>query len=339
MATITKRGGAWLCQVRRKGYPARSKTFQSRVDAEKWGRLLEAEMDRGVHVANKQAEDTTLADLLDRYLTEVSPKKRSGNSDKSRVAAVKKRLGAYKLTALTPKLLAAYRDEKLRTLSPQTVIHHLALINCTLTLATREWGFVLPGGVPKVVKPKLASGRDRRVHEGELNAIIAATESSVLADLIPFAVETGMRRGEMLALDWEYIDFERRTAYLPMTKTGTPRTVPLSTKALAILQKRQEGGADVPFDIQEDAVTKAFSRAVKRARAAYEEDCSKNEKPTSVRWLVAIRLHDLRHEATSRFFERGLSVVEVAMITGHKTLAMLNRYTHLDAHTVATKLL
>ena len=338
MATISKHRGKWKCQVRKQGYPTRSKSFLSMTDAEKWGRSVEAEMDRGVHVPDKEADGTTLADLLGRYLLEISPAKRSGNSDKSRVAAVTKRLGAYKLTALTPKLLAEYRDEKLRTLNPQTVIHHLALINRTLTLATREWGFVLPGGVPKVVKPKLPPGRDRRVQQGELEAIIAATESPVLADLIPFAVETGMRRGEMLALDWEYIDFQRRTAYLPKTKTDTPRTVPLSTKALAILQKRQEAGEGVPFAMQEDAATTAFMRAVRRARAVYEAACLAEGKPPLPRWLVGIRLHDLRHEATSRFFEKGLSVMEVMTITGHKTMEMLKRYTHLQAADVALKL-
>ncbi|CAJ0787895.1 Tyrosine recombinase XerC [Ralstonia mannitolilytica] len=295
-------------------------------------------MDRGMHVPSRQAEGTSLADLLDRYLAEVSPKKRSANSDKSRMAAVRKRLGAYKLTALTPQLLAEYRDEKLRTLNPQTVIHHLALINHALTLATREWGIVLPGGVPKVVKPKLPPGRDRRVQQGEIEAIVAATLSPVLADLIPFAVETGMRRGEMLALDWEYIDFQRRTAYLPKTKTDTPRTVPLSTKALAILQKRLEAGADIPFAMHEDAVSTAFMRAVKRGRRAYEAACMAEGKPPSARWLVGIRLHDLRHEATSRFFEKGLSVMEVTTITGHKTMEMLKRYTHLRASDVALKL-
>ncbi|MFV8668481.1 site-specific integrase, partial [Ralstonia pseudosolanacearum] len=227
---------------------------------------------------------------------------------------------------------------KLRTLNPQTVIHHLALINRALTLATREWGIVLPGGVPKVVKPKLPPGRDRRVQQGELDAIVAATLSPVLADLIPFAVETGMRRGEMLTLDWEFIDFARRTAYLPKTKTDTPRTVPLSTKALATLQKRQEAGQGVPFAMQEDAVTTAFMRAVRRARAVYEAACVVEGKPPSGRWLIGIRLHDLRHEATSRFFEKGLSVMEVTTITGHKTMEMLKRYTHLRAQDVALKL-
>ncbi|MFV8598551.1 site-specific integrase [Ralstonia pseudosolanacearum] len=197
---------------------------------------------------------------------------------------------------------------------------------------------MLPGGVPKVVKPKLPSGRDRRVQQGELDAIVAATLSPVLADLIPFAVETGMRRGEVLALDWEFIDFQRRTAYIPKTKTDTPRTVPLSTKALAILQKRQESGEGVPFAMNEDAVTTAFMRAVRRARGVYEAACVAEGKPPSARWLVGIRLHDLRHEATSRFFEKGLSVMEVTTITGHKTMEMLKRYTHLRASDVALKL-
>ncbi|RAA08712.1 site-specific integrase [Ralstonia pseudosolanacearum] len=338
MATFTKRDGAWRAQVRKKGHPLLSKTFTTKAAAERWARSLEAGIEQGVHLPNRQAEGTTLADLLDRYLTEVSPTKRSGNSDTSRVAAIKKRLGAYKLTALTPQLLAEYRDEKLRTLNPQTVIHHLALINRALTLATREWGIVLPGGVPKVVKPKLPPGRDRRVQQGELDALIAATESPVLAELIPFAVETGMRRGEMLALDWEYIDFQRRTAYLPKTKTDTPRTVPLSTKALAILQQRQEAGEGAPFAMQGDAATTAFMRAVRRARRVYEAACMAEGKSPSARWLVGIRLHDLRHEATSRFFEKGLSVMEVTTITGHKTMEMLKRYTHLRASDVALKL-
>ncbi|ANH72289.1 phage integrase family protein [Ralstonia insidiosa] len=142
----------------------------------------------------------------------------------------------------------------------------------------------------------------------------------------------------MLALDWEYIDFQQRTAYIPKTKTDTPRTVPLSTKALAILQKRQEAGEGVPFAMQEDAVTTAFMRAVRRARRVYEAACLTEGKPPSARWLVGIRLHDLRHEATSRFFEKGLSVMEVTTITGHKTMEMLKRYTHLRAHDVALKL-
>lgn len=108
----------------------------SRADAEKWGRSIETGMDRGVHVPDMQAGGTTLADLLDRYLEEISPTKRSGSSDKSRVAVVCKRLGAYKLTALTPKLLAEYRDEKLRALNPQGAQVGLRFECCLVQLAS-----------------------------------------------------------------------------------------------------------------------------------------------------------------------------------------------------------
>lgn len=106
MATFTKRDGVWRAQVRKKGQPTLSKTFSLRVDAERWARDIEAGIARGTHLPSKEAESTTLADLLRRYLLEVSPAKRSGNSDKGRVSAICTRLGAYKLTALTPRLLA-----------------------------------------------------------------------------------------------------------------------------------------------------------------------------------------------------------------------------------------
>ncbi|RQS67230.1 site-specific integrase [Burkholderia sp. Bp8963] len=338
MATISKIPAGWLCQVRKRGYPHQSKTFAARADAAKWGYMIESEMARGLFVSSDEAERTTLADLLDRYTHDVSPTKRSGGSDKGRAEKLKRQLGAYKLTALTSSHLVGYRDARLKEVSSQTVIHELNLLNRALTLATREWGIVLPAGVPKVIKPRKPQGRDRRLHPDEIQAIIDATESPDLRDFIRLAIATGMRRGELASLRWEHIDLTRRTAHLPLTKTDTPRTVPLSSIATAVLQARKDTGYAVPFAITANALTRAFCRAVQRARGLYESTCSVLERPADPRWLVGIRLHDLRHEATSRFFELGLQTVEVASITGHKTLAMLKRYTHLRAEDLALKL-
>lgn len=337
MATISKRTDGWLCQVRRKGFPHQSKQFKSRADAVAWGRAIEADMDRGIAVS-REAEETTVADLLDRYMRDVSPAKRSHASDKGRSRTLRAHLGPYKLAVLTSPLLAAYRDNRLRLVSPATVVHELNMLNRVLTLATREWGIVLHGGVPKVIKPRLPAGRDRRVQPAEVQAIIDATESDVLGDVVRFAIATGMRRGEILALRWECVDLRRRTVYVPLTKTDTPRTVPLSTAAVAVLQARRDARCAVPFAMTDSAVSRAFCRAVRRARAMYESTCRLLDRPVDPRWLVGVRLHDLRHEATSSFFERGLNVVEVASITGHKTLAMLQRYTHLRAEDLAKKL-
>ncbi|MBR8333075.1 site-specific integrase [Burkholderia ambifaria] len=338
MATVSKRENGWMCQVRKKGYPATSKKFATKIEALAWGRMIESEMDRGLFASRDDAERTTLADLLDRYTRDISPTKRSGGSDKGRAGKLKKQLGAYKLTALTASHLVGYRDARLKEVSPQTVVHELNLVNRVLTLATREWGIVLPSGVPKVVKPRKPQGRDRRLHPDEIQAIIDATESSDLRDFIQLAVATGMRRGELASLRWENIDLDQRTARLPVTKTDTPRIVPLSRVATAVLQARKDMGHAVPFAVTANALTRAFCRAVRRARKLYESTCGILEHPITPNWLTGIRLHDLRHEATSRLFEKGLNQMEVASITGHKTLSMLQRYTHLRAEDLVKKL-
>jgi integrase len=338
MATITKRDGKWQCQVRKKGFPARTRTFTTRTDAVTWGRSVEAEMDRGGFVDRSEADNTTVGELIDRYMRDVSPLKRSHSSDVGRSRTLRRLLGPYKLSALTSPVLVDFRDKRLGRVSPQTVTHELNLLNRVLTLATREWGIALTGGVPKVIKPRKPDGRDRRVQPAEVQAIIDATESPMLRDIVRFAVATGMRRGEILSLRWEYIDLDRRTAFLPVTKTDTPRTVPLSSAALSILQARKDAGCDRPFAMTNCAASRAFCRAVRRARKVYESTCRVWDRPIDPRWLVGIRLHDLRHEATSGFFERGLNVMEVASITGHKTLSMLKRYTHLRPEDIALRL-
>jgi integrase len=128
-----------------------------------------------------------------------------------------------------------------------------------------------------------------------------------------------MRRGEMINLIWKNINFEKRTAYLPETKNGTSRTVPLSMRAIELLNKLEKTGEQL-FPVNGDSLGKAFRRVTDRAG------------------IEDLRFHDLRHEATSRLFEKGLQLMEVSAITGHKDLAMLKRYTHLDAEKLALKL-
>lgn len=334
MATIRKLGAKWQCQVRKKGHPPRTQSFHSRADAVQWGRDLEAQIDRGqflpptVHVE-------LLGALLDRYCDEVSPSKRSGKSDLGRAKTIKRVLGKYSLPTLTPAILAEYRNARLRAVGPQTVIHELNLVSRALRHAVSEWGVTLPAGIPtaSVRKPQKPSGRTRRVADGEIAAIEGASLSPVLGCVIRFAVETAMRRGEITSLCWEHVDLQRRTAHIPRTKTDVPRTVPLSSAAVALLEQvgRQEVGS--VFGLAPDSISQAFERALNRARRAYVENGG-----TSPEFLVNLRFHDLRHEATSRLFEKGLAMMEVAAVTGHKTLSMLQRYTHLRAEDLAKKL-
>jgi integrase len=298
-------------------------------------------MSRGAFVPSAEAEATTVAALLDRYVTEISATKRSEKSDKGRAKTLTSHIGAYKLTALTTAILATYRNTRLKVRAPQTVVHELNLLNRALRIATSEWGIVLPGGVPRIVKPKKPEGRDRRVTQPEIDALISGTESPPLAAAIGLAVETAMRRSEILSLQKERIDRDKRTAFLPKTKTDRPRTVPLSSRALAIIEhvwKASEGDTGPLFAVTPGSATQAFVRAVRRERKRHETQCRARNVLPETAFMVDLVFHDLRHEATSRLFERGLGIMEVAAITGHKTLDMLKRYTHLRAEDLAKKL-
>lgn len=326
MPTIRKKGDRqWHVQIRKSGYPVQTKTFTTRSDAEKWATIIESEMERGVFVSRTEAEATLLSEVIGRYRREVLPSKRGAASDESRLKTLDAHFGVYKLASITSTAVAKFRDERLKAIGPQSVIHEINLLNRVLKAATLDWGIALPGGLPtaQVRKPTKPRGRDRRVSQDELNAILKHSESAELATIICLAVETAMRRGELVTLTWSNIDLKKCIAHLPKTKTDTPRSVPLSKAAVAALKQLPRNiGEGKIFRLQAESISQAFERACEPQRAN----------------LINIRFHDLRHEATSRLFEKGLNVMEVATITGHKTLDMLKRYTHLKAEDLAKKL-
>lgn len=325
MPTIRKKGeGQYHVQIRKRGYPTQTKTFTKEADAKRWATIIEAEMERGVFVSRTEAEGTLVREVLKRYEDEVLPAKRGQMPDKSRIKLLIEEFGDYRLASLTSTQIAKYRDQRLKVVSPQTVIHEINLLNRVLKAATLDWGIALPGGLPtaQVRKPAKPRGRDRRVSAAEISKILETTESAELRTVVTLAVETGMRRGELASLLWEDVNLQKQTAHLPKTKTDVPRTIPLSKTAVAALKKlgtKKEGRV---FSLQGESMSQAFERACAPHRAN----------------IAGLRFHDLRHEATSRLFEKGLNVMEVAAITGHKTLDMLRRYTHLRAEDIAKKL-
>lgn len=325
MPTIRKKGeGQYHVQIRKRGYPTQTKTFSKEADAKRWATIIESEMERGIFVSRTEAEATLIKDLLQRYMNEVLPTKRSEQSDKSRIKTLLEAFGDYRLASLTSTQVATFRDRRLQVVGPQSVIHEINLLNRVLKTATMDWGIALPGGLPtsQVRKPTKPRGRDRRVEEEEITKILAATESTELRTIITIAVEAGMRRNELASLMWDDIDLKKQTAHLPKTKTDVPRTIPLSKAAVAALKKLGPKSEGRVFSLQAESMSQAFERACAAHRAN----------------IAGLRFHDLRHEATSRLFEKGLNVMEVAAITGHKTLDMLKRYTHLRAEDLAKKL-
>ncbi|GGO77662.1 integrase [Marinobacterium nitratireducens] len=322
MATIRKLRNKWQAQVRLKGHKPQTKSFTLKSDATAWARQVEAAMERGVFVDTAVAERMSVRDAIERYLSSIADehKRRIELSTARPVIAT---LGHVSLFNLTNQHLADFRDQQLQTVGPTTVVHRLSLLSKVLNVAYREWDVPFPKGIPTVRKPKRPRGRDRRLRAGEMDQLLEAlSETPVVQQIVILAVETAMRRGELVKIQWQHINWVARTLHIPETKTGVPRDVPLSECAVTVLKAagigvQQQGRV---FNIQADSVSQAFERACKRAG------------------IKGLRFHDLRHEATSRFFEMGLNTMEVATITGHKTLEMLNRYTHLRAETLVDKL-
>lgn len=320
MATISQYRGKWKCQVRKTGYPTQTRSFDQRATAVAWGNEIEAQMHRRAFAGSTRKQSMTIREMLERYLLEESTQKAYAAADLSRSKPLIATLGAYRVHNLTHADLADYKRTRLTLKSPQTVTHELNLLHRAYVIATTEWGVILPQGVPRTARPTLPRGRGSRVRPEEIDQIVQATESVQLKQLVPLAVETAMRRSELLSIRWENIDFARRAIYLAKTKNGLSRTVPLSPHAVEVLQSIQRATTGPVFTLAASSVSQAFLRAAERAG------------------IENIRFHDLRHEATSRLFERGLNVIEVARITGHITLSMLDRYTHLDIQGLVQKL-
>lgn len=323
MASLQKRGSTWRAQIRRKGYPAITRTFTSKAKAEFWIRETEGEMDRGNYIDRSEAEATTLKQALQRYLKEITPHKKGAKQETNRIKVWMKRpLAKFALTNIHGAHLAAYRDERLsQGKSPQTVRNEINLISHVYTIAKKEWGMTcLINPVLNIRLPKPSVGRERRLQEGEEQALLKAANYP-LKEMIIIALETGMRLGEILSITWTNIDIKNATLKLETSKNGERRFVPLSSKArnTLIQLQRQLSGLVFPL-VTSSAISHQFRKVCKDLN------------------LIDLRFHDLRHEATSRLFEKGLDMMEVAAITGHKTLHILKRYTHLRAADLAKKL-
>jgi len=319
MATVRKLRNKWQAQVRLKGVKPQAKSFTLKSDAVAWARMIEAEIQRGVFVDTAVAQQMTVKDAIDRYLLTIAHKKDS-RVEVSTAKPVVKYLGGISLFNLSNQDLAEFRDQQLQSVGPTTVVHRLSLLSKVLKIAHQEWNIPFPKGIPNVRKPKRPNGRDRRLEKGEFDLLTnALSESEIVQKIVVIAVETAMRRGELVNIRWEHIDWNNRTLHIPETKTGVPRDVPLSERAVAIFESMR-ATTGLVFTIQADSVSQAFERACKRVS------------------IKGLRFHDLRHEATSSFFEKGLNTMEVATITGHKTLEMLNRYTHLKAESLVDRI-
>jgi integrase len=316
---------AYRAQVRVRGHEHLTETFDRKSDALIWLERTRTRIRDG-NVVSTEAQRTTLEDALDRYAKEVTPGKKDSKRELNRIKAWKRhRLAKRFLANLRGKDFADYRDDRLAGgLASNTVRLDLVLISHLFKRAAKDWGMeTLRNPIQVMTLPAGSNERDRRLEQGEEEKLLTAlaAEGPYMAPLATLAIETAMRQSEILGLTAAAVDLDKRIAKLADTKNGEARAVPLSTKAAEVLKALPAPIAGGPlFPVTQHDVIRAFRRACDAAG------------------LVDLKFHDLRHEAVSRLFERGLNVAEVAAISGHKTWSQLRRYTQLKAEDLARKL-
>ena len=317
MATIRKRNGRWQAQIRKSGTRPISRTFTLRQDALFWAREQERVLELQTDVFEKKALlKKTLADLLHDYEVEVGQRLKSHHVEVHYFNQLRRtQFAQLTLDRLKPADIQRWVNERSSSHRASSTVRLLGVLSRAFNHAIKHHGFPLPfNPVERVIKPRIGQKTIRRIPSRL--AKLLESPACRIGWIACFAVETAMRRSEIAKLEWADVDLERRVIHVRNPKNGHDRSLPLSSTALLVL--RQFERADKPvFGMSSNAIRLAWGKY----RRSHEID--------------AVRFHDLRHEAISRLFERGLTTPEVALLSGHKTVSQLFRYAHADIGRVA----
>lgn len=327
MKNITKRGDySFRVRVYANG-EWQTSTFDTLKDAQIWRDKKKAgnELDpdkqqiQKARLKQREARSSTILKALERYEQEITPRKKGSEVEQTRINKLKR---------------TKFVSKSIYTAGPTDVIEALeeiggsennkrkyaSLISHLYRTARQEWRMDVHNPVAGEIRlPSNGKPRDRRLRGNEAERL-EKNLNGELQQYFHLAIETAMRRSELLHLEWKNIHLDKAVALLFDTKNGDSRAVPLSSKARSIFEELKTAEAKRVFTITESQLRKGWEAATEAAK------------------IVDLHIHDLRHEATSRLFEKGLNVIEVASITGHKSLAMLKRYTHLSPTDLARKL-
>jgi len=324
MATYRKRGASWRAEVHVNGQRA-SATFPSKTEARAWAQQQEAVLQQ---TRAQRVADCTLGDVLRRYMAEVVPAKRGARTETIRLQRLcTYPIAAIKLPALTVDVLAAWKDVRAQEVGAASVRREMGLVGHALEIARREWRWIDVNVARDVRRPPAPRARTRRIADSEIEQLCLALGfdetppekvKQRVAVAMLFAIETAMRAGEICGISPKDVDLGARTVHLSMTKNGFSRDVPLSMRAVGLLELLQPWGETV-FQLKPTILDVTFRKA--KARCG----------------IADIHFHDTRREATSRLSKK-LGVMELARMTGHTDLKMLMVYYQEPASELAKKL-
>tara|TARA_R100001594_G_scaffold122239_1_gene158342 strand:- start:283 stop:1263 length:981 start_codon:yes stop_codon:yes gene_type:complete len=324
VASIYKKRGKWSALIRRSFHKPIHKSFISKQDAQRWARETERLIEMGELIDTSEANKTSLKQLLQRYETEVSSKKRTKQDPYLIKNICKHEFVDKMLSQISSSDIANFRDKRLELVSPSSVNRELSIISDTIRKAIDEWKcYVKENPVKPGLRLKENPSRTRRLLPGEYEKLMSSCQKNwaFWCPIIDFAIHTAMRRGELLKITWEMVDLEKKFIHLPapITKTNKTRNVPLQPHAIEILRK-------MPRSLN----GKIFPIGLKNFERSWNSICKRAG-------ISGLRFHDLKREAISRLFEKGLSISEVQLFCGN-SLSTLSVYTQHNSTTLAEKL-
>lgn len=318
MATISKRGGRWRAQIRRRGHKALSETFETKARAKAWATQQEAEILAG---SRGEYPKKSFADALDKYLAEESIKRAGYRWEKIRIEAFKHSTTLSRpINSLTEAHIAEWRNERLGAVSGATVRREMALLGSIFDVARREWRWCAANPMREVSKPQGSAARRKGVHPDSIAAIssnLVGPSGKQVFRAFLLAIETAMRKGEILGLAWAAIS--GAVAHLPKTKNGDARSVALSREALRLIEEQRGLDPVKVFTVDLASADTLFRKAVKKAG------------------IQDLHFHDSRSEAITRL-SRKLDVLELARQVGHRDLKSLLIYYAPSVADMAKKL-
>ena len=325
MATLQKRGKVWRAQIRIAGSAPESATFATRAEAKAWGEQRAEDLRRGY----SQGASITMGAALKRYAADVSPTKRGARWEQLRLAKIDRDwpLRSKSIAAISGSDIAAWRDARLKDVTPGTVAREMNLLRSVFEIARKEWGMIRDNPMADIKRPASPPARRRRIPQDEIDRAcialgylggdpVSASDRVALSFL--FALETAMRAGEIMGLRWRDVHLPDRYVNLPKTKNGDSRHVPLSTRAAEIIAMLDQG-AEFVFNVS-GAVRDALFR---RARDHAE--------------IENLHYHDSRAEAIWRLSKK-LDVLQLAKVIGHRDIKSLMLY-YAESATDIAKLL
>tara|TARA_B100000686_G_scaffold346986_1_gene434712 strand:+ start:836 stop:1912 length:1077 start_codon:yes stop_codon:yes gene_type:complete len=341
MAYIQKRTGkngkkSYRVQIRRKGQPIQSATFSTKAQALEWSAHIESQIAQGKHFKTSPAKEKTVGSAIDRYIKTALPDKSPSTQrdQKHQLLWWKDQIGDIKLSALSPALIIEHRDGLKsqnfdkhsvsgKVYSNATVNRYMSAFSSVLNKCVNEWQWLdthpIHGRIKKLPEN---NKRDRWLSDAEREKLLSACKNAsnpIIYDVVIVALNTGMRRSEIMNLTWKAIDFDNKWLYVEKTKNKEKRGIPMSPPVLKVLGNRKKQNSQ---------------------NSKYVFPSSDGSQPFAIKslWdktlldaeIDDFKFHDLRHTAASYFMMSGASLLDVQKILGHKSLEMVQRYAHLS---------